>query len=502
MTLTSLLPDVLRGVQEPRLSSYPPVSSSAGDDAIQLAAKAGLHLDEWQQYVLRKSLGERTDGKWVTPDVAVVVSRQNGKNAILEARELAGLFLFNEELIIHTAHEMKAAAVTFRRIKGLVRGNAALMKRVINISNSKGDEGIQIACDCKHVRHTDGHWLRFMARTGGSGRSFSADALILDEAYNLPDHVMNALTPTLAARPNPQVWYTSSAVNAIEHPHGLTLARVRRRALAGGDPQLAYSEWSGDEEAYEQDPKAYAQDRRAWAISNPGLGIRIPEEFLETQLRRLGPVGFATEHMSIGNWPDEPDTDAHYVVDPDRWNELVDRLSAPNDPVAFGLAATEHQASASIAVSGLRGDGLRHIEVVEERRGVAWVVDRCVELDQRHLPCMFVVDPASPAGALILPLEDAGLKVHKVTAREYAQACGRFFVAATERSGEQPTGGLRHLDDVRLNSALEKAETRPVSSAWVWTGDTGPSLVASTLAMHGLDTHLAVPSSGGWMVGL
>lgn len=489
---------VLLGVQEPRLSSYPPAAGdSAGDDAIRLAASAGLYLDEWQQLVLRQSLGERRDGKWMTPDVALVVSRQNGKNAVLEARELAGLFLFGEELIIHTAHEMKAAAVTFRRIVGMIQSTPSLKKRVKNVAYSKGDEGIELY---------NGNRLRFMARTGGSGRSFSADLLILDEAYNLPDHVMNALTPTLAARPNPQVWYTSSAVNQVEHPHGLTLARVRRRALAGGDPQLAYLEWSGDESAYAQDPKAYAQDRRAWAVANPGLGIRIPEEFLANQLRRMGPTGFATEHLSVGDWPDEPNDEKQYVVDPARWSELVDRLSSPEDPVSFGISAAQDRSSAAICVAGRRSDGLTHVEVVDQRKGVAWVVDRMIQLDIRQNPCATVIDPRGPAGSLITPLEQAGVKVTKVGAQDYAQACGRLFVAATERSVEQPTGGLRHQDDVRLNLALENAQTRPLGESWAWdskagTADISP-LVAVTLAMRGLDAFLAAPTTGGWMVSL
>jgi hypothetical protein len=477
MMSTISLPSVLRGAQEPRLSSVPPFGDSAGDDAIALAAKAGLFLDEWQQSVLRQSLGERPDGKWVTSDVGICVSRQNGKNAILEARELAGLFLFNEELIIHTAHEMKAAAVTFRRIVGLINSTPSLKKRVKNIAYSKGDEGIELH---------NGNRLRFMARTGGSGRSFSADTLILDEAYNLPEHVMNALTPTLAARPNPQTWYTSSAVNQIEHPHGLTLARMRRRALGGSDPRLAYFEWSGDDAAYAADAKAYAADRAVWAMANPGLGIRIPEEFLADQLRRLGPKGFATEHLSIGDWPEEPDTDKTYVVDPDVWDQLVDRLSVPRDPVAFGIHVMPDRSSSAICVAGCRDDGLVHVEVAEERRGVAWVVDRAVEMVARNGPCATVIDPAGPAGALIVPLEQAGVEVKQITMREYGQACGRFYVAATERSEKSPLGGMRHQDDPRLNTALESATTRPLSGAWVWGLDTGAPLVGVTLAMHGL----------------
>jgi hypothetical protein len=55
-----------------------------------------------------------------------VVGRQNGKNAILEARELAGLFLLGEKLIIHTAHEQKTASEHFRRMLNRIKGTPQL----------------------------------------------------------------------------------------------------------------------------------------------------------------------------------------------------------------------------------------------------------------------------------------------------------------------------------------------------------------------------------------
>lgn len=94
-----------RGFQIPRVHSVPKYASTSGDEAIELCAMAGLHLDEWQQLVLRDSLGETVDGKWAAFEVALVVPRQNGKGSLLEARELAGLFLLEEELILHSAHE-------------------------------------------------------------------------------------------------------------------------------------------------------------------------------------------------------------------------------------------------------------------------------------------------------------------------------------------------------------------------------------------------------------
>ena len=98
--MTSLLdaqPDVL-GAQEPRVGVWPAYSTTTGEEVVELCEMAGLSLDPWQQLVIRHGLGERDDGKWAAPDVGVVVARQNGKGGIIEARELAGLFLLDEPI--------------------------------------------------------------------------------------------------------------------------------------------------------------------------------------------------------------------------------------------------------------------------------------------------------------------------------------------------------------------------------------------------------------------
>src|SRR6185437_5906810 len=95
-TSSAAPPSSLRGSQEPRIHHVPPFVSTLGREAIELAAVAGLNLDPWQQLVLLDSLGQRPDGRWAAFEVGLVVARQNGKDSILEAMEIAGLFLFGE----------------------------------------------------------------------------------------------------------------------------------------------------------------------------------------------------------------------------------------------------------------------------------------------------------------------------------------------------------------------------------------------------------------------
>jgi len=83
------------------------------------------------------------------------------------------------------------------------------------------------------------------------------------------------LTPTMAARVNPQIWYTGSAVDQDVHEHGIVWARIRDAGVKGNNPRLAYFEWSIDRATpFDVTPEDAASEE-SWAQANPGLGIRI-----------------------------------------------------------------------------------------------------------------------------------------------------------------------------------------------------------------------------------
>src|SRR5262249_36316123 len=225
------------GSQVPRVSCIPPYSHTTGKEAVELCRMAGLDLDPWQEFVLVHSLGERVDGKWAAFEVALVVPRQNGKTLLACARELVGLFLLGERLIIHSAHQFDTSLEGFRQLLYRVEETEEFSRQVKRVSKSHGEEGIELK---------GGQRVRVRTRTKGGGRGITCDCLILDEAMILPEATVGALLPTLSARPNPQVWYAGSAVDQEIHDEGITLARLRERAQKGGDPALAYFEWSSN----------------------------------------------------------------------------------------------------------------------------------------------------------------------------------------------------------------------------------------------------------------
>jgi len=453
----TISPDSVRlGAQRPRVLHQPDRTvSSAGQEAAELAASAGLVLDEWQRFVLDVGLSERADGKWSAFEVGLIVPRQNGKGSVLEARELAGLFLFGERLILHSAHEFKTANEAFLRIRSLIERTPDLARKVKQIRQAN-----EVSIETK-----SGARLLFVARSRGSGRGFSGDCVILDEAFNLGAEAMGALLPTLSAKPNPQIWYTSSAPMASS----VQLHAVRRRAAAGGSPRLAFMEWSIDPDVDRPD------DPGSWAKANPSFGIRIGEEFVRAEIDAMPPAEFARERLGVPDPEPVEDPPLFPLVE---WNRLADPSSDFGGRVAFAVDVAPGAAWASIAMVGMRPDGLPHVELVERREGVDWVAARRRALDERWRPKFWVRDPSGPA------VELAG-KFRELKGREATEASVRLVTAVAD-------GKFRWLCDEGLLpglvSAVVGARRRDMGDGvWKWSRvgsdvDISP-LVAMTWAL-------------------
>lgn len=468
------------GTQTPRLLHLPEhTASSAVREVSQLAALGGIILDPWQELVLEGALGERPDGKWSAFEVGCEVPRQNGKGGLLEARELAGLFLFGERLIIHSAHEFATAEEALERMAVIVESCPDFDRRVRVIKRSHGQEGVYLK---------GGQRLKYKTRTKGGGRGLTADLVVLDEAMHIPEAMLNALFPTLSTIPNPQLWYTGSAVDQESMPEGVVFARLRERALKGDDPSLAYFGWSP---AFEHPSEVAAEDAmnpEVWAQANPALGIRITAEYIAAEQRSMSPRGFAVERLGVGDWP-ATDTNPDRKLTTEMWEACQDPRSVPQDPVTLAIDTTPDRAFTAIGAAGHRRDGLAHIEIVRMKAGTRWVASDLVGLVERHAPSGVLIAKGSPAASLFDEIVDAlagfEVEVKLVGTEEHAKACGAFFDTVKD-------GRLRHLGTTELGVAIQGARTRAHGEAWLWSR-TGSSvniapLVAVTLAVWGLAT--------------
>ena len=485
---------LILGSREPRVCVWPRAPRSVGRPAVGLAFKAGLRLDPWQSLVLERTLGVEDDGRWSAFEAGLIVARQNGKSAIFEARMLAGLFLLDEELILYSAHEFKTAGEIFRRVLALIEGTPDLRKRVKAVARSKGEEGIELLPTSRCPR---GQRLRFVARSTNSGRGFSADCTIWDECQNLPDASVDAMMPTLLARPNPQLWYGGSAPDKDLAPCE-QITRVRNRALAGGADRLAYFEWSaelcGDQCAAGCEEHDDPASPLTWAKTNPALGSgRVTVEGVAKLHASMSYRGFARELLSVGNYPVEGG--GWSVISEAAWSATEDAGSEPLDPVAFAVDVTPDRSMACIAIAGARADGLVHLEVVDHEPGTAWVVARVQGLIAKWKPCAVALDPGGPAGSLVADFEAAGIELTTTKARDVAAASGGLYDAVVRPpdAAEGWAPSVRHIPHPALSAALSGASKRPLGDAWAWNRrgvsvDISP-LVAVTLARWAHVTH-------------
>ncbi len=450
-----------------------------------LAATAGLVLDGWKQDYLRDSLGEDKDGNWSCFECGLIVSRQDGEGSVLEARVLAGMLLFGERLILWSAHETKTAFEAFQRCVELFTRDPELKKHVKTIHRSNGNEGIELK---------NGSRLRFVARTKGSGRGFSADLIILDEAYALTAEQMSALIPTLSSRPNPQIWYTSSP--PLDGLSGEHLFSLRERAKNGDDDLLWYDYGIQDidltdlEDMAEKDARALLGSEDTWLQSNPAANIRISLSFIRKEFGTMPLADFARERCGI--WPRQVKEGAG-IIDTREWA----KFAVPPDEVdlsgvVFALDINPARTHSALwAISG-KVDGPITLSCVAYEPGTDWVVPRLVRLRDTRNPVAIVLDVKGPAGSLLLDLEEQGFHLPRdkdrprrgdlaiPNAQEVAAAFGLFVDSFRQ-------GLLRHAADEPLDRAVATAETRSLVGGTAWDRGKGGAdiapLVASTIGV-------------------
>jgi len=466
----------LVGSVRPRWLWAPPHASTAGPEAVDLAASVGRVADPAQRLVLDVMLAERADGSPAAFETCLVAGRQNLKTWCMEAAALHSAFVRGVPRIVWTAHRFKTCRESFLALKGLVDNYDHLRRRVSRVRVSTGDEGIALRNGCR---------VDFLARTSGGGRGLAADEVFLDEALYLTDEMMGALLPVLSARPGSQVRYGSSAGLVTS----AVLRRLRERGRAGGDPSLAYAEYGTEPggcadpgcDHHQGAPGCALDDETRWAEANPALGRRMTVEHLRAERRAMAPEEFARERL--GWWTDPVagvDAAAPAALPAGRWPALAADLPGPL-PVVAAVDVARDRSSATVAVAAAGPDGLPWLDVVRPAAGVAWVVGVAAGLGVRVL-----LDPGGAAGALVPELVRAGVDVVPAGPRDRLAAAGGLF-------DRVEAGTVRHSGDPLLAASAAGARRRDVGSAWDFDpaasdADVGP-VRAAALALHGWATR-------------
>lgn len=484
-------------MQMPRVSLVPDFAFSHVEDAAFLSAGYGLTLDEWQWHVLEAWLAETKFGRWAAGRCGLAVPRQNGKNGAIEVRELYGMVALGEKFL-HTAHEVKTARKAFKRLQWFFGERAndpgakfpELNRLVKEVRNTNGQEAIVLK---------NGGSVEFIARSKGSGRGFTVDVLVLDEAQELNDDHMEALLPTTSSAPlqNPQVIFTGTPPNPGSNAG--VFKRIRSEGVSGSGNRLAWHEWSIEE------PITLEQvtDKDFWYACNPSLGGRLLEEVIEQELPPTMTLdGFMRERL--GFWRETADGTSR-LISADDWARSVVEV-APDGVISFGVAFSYDGLRMAVAGSRKHDDGV-FVELVGAfsgpvANGVAELADWLAERKDR----IAEVGISGAAGStLVDALADRGFsrkQVRVFSAADYFAACAGFEAGLRDGTvTHSAVDGQQVLDD---SVAVCDRRMRGNSGAWGWVstspdGDETP-IEAASVAVRTARTSKRVPGRKAVMV--
>jgi hypothetical protein len=377
----------------------------------ELAEKLGQPLWPWQQQAARYLTAEAPNGRWLYPEVAVVVARQNGKTSLLDpliiGRMLAG------QRVMHTAQNRDLPRDTHERLAELITEHfPKLVEPKRGITFGSGKEGIRL---------TTGGRYRIVAPTRSGARGQPNDLVVIDEVLDMEDfEFVAAAKPTVIASRKPQVVYLSNA----GHAKSVVLNALRSRA--GNDPSLAYLEWSAA-------PERAPDDRAGWCEANPSIGHNPATlDNLEREYRAnvLGGSMDVWEREHLCRWTVARTA---LLVTAEDWSAqsfLDDRPSAVRPSMGVKMDPSGERAAAVIAWPGQ--DERVFLDVVMDVSGDPVDIDRLgpdlAKLAAQLRVGQVAFDPATDAD-LVRHLQ----RTQSITGRDYAAATERFVRLVTGR---------------------------------------------------------------------
>ena len=466
---------VLEGSEAPRLFT-PPLrrltrKTSLGFAADDFASEVlGIDLLPWQRWLMIHALELLEDGSPRFRTVLLLVARQNGKSTLLQVLTLFSMYVLRRQLVIGTAQNLDISEEVWQGAVDLAEGVPELASEIFSVDRMNGKKALVLA---------GGQRYKVQAANRRGGRGLAADLVLLDE---LREHqkwdAWSAVAKTTLARRNAQVWAASNAGDAAS----VVLSHLRMMAHARlGDPDrlllgqvdettdsssLGLFEWSAV-------PGVDRHDPAGWVAANPALGRTISERAIADAVSTDPEPVFRTEVLCqwVDRRPDQPDD-----LNPSTWAICEDRAARPEGRIVFGVDASPFAASASIVACG--GEERPVVELVDNRRGTAWLIPRLRELADRY-DAQLVMDPSGPVGALVPDFEAEGLPMVQLDGKEAVRAVTAFVAAVAGNI-------VQHMGQPELAQAVAGSVRRASGDGQRWSRtnsstDISP-LVAATYA--------------------
>ena len=458
------------GSQTPRLEAKFNTNKNRAEDMTGLAAALGMQLLPWQKHVCKNALAVNGTG-WQHRTNVILVARQSGKTHLLRMRILAGLLLWDEQLIIATAQSREVALETFRSVVELARNTPWVASEIKRVSVTNGKEELELK---------NGARYKIVAPTAGGPRGLTADLCVIDE---LREHSSfdswAAMTYTLQTTGG-QIWTTSNAGDATS----VVLNRLRDQALKsisapGSDPTLYYAEWSAA-------PTKRLEDREGWYQANPSLGYLITEETLEARYRSDPENVFRTE--ALCQWVDVLDS----PWPPEAWANCMnqDLYFDADLPTILAIDVTPDRRHAALVA----------VQQLDEKENISayvletWEADGAIDdlaisgaiaKHARALKARVVGFDRYTAAGIAARLASVGIPVADCSGIAFATACDELL-------GAMVSGRLQHSGQETLTEhVLSSARKATSDGGWriIRRQSAGPIAAAVALVIA---THYAI----------
>jgi phage terminase large subunit-like protein len=243
--------------------------STAFSEVLEVAAALGITLLPWQRLVLSTALELDDAGRLAYRNVVVSTPRQQGKSMLLFLLVLWRLLKRDDQTVLLGAQTRMAAR------SRLIDGWWPLLERSpfgedLSLSRGAGFEALRVA---------NGSILRLLSTEESSGHGESVDLVVVDECWSLQPHVEQAVRPATLARPDPQLWFASTA-GTSRSTWWLGKLETGRRAAMEGSESIVHFEWAAPDGANPADPAT-------WRACMPALGITVTEAAVRADFEAL-----------------------------------------------------------------------------------------------------------------------------------------------------------------------------------------------------------------------
>ena len=288
----------------PRFGTPRSARASYGPALVETARALGLAcpcgcgaLMEWQQGVADVAL-EHTGGRLAYRDVEVTVPRQSGKTTIMLSVLVHRMLAAPRQVCAYGAQTRLAArGKLFDTLWPMIQRSP--VADLFTLTRATGFES---------VRCSNGSRMILLSAEESAGHGETLDLVVLDECWAMTSSTEQAVRPTMATRPNAQLWMLSTAGNA-RSVWWRGKVDGGRLSTSTGMGRLAYFEWSADQDVDVLDPAT-------WPAFMPALGHTIDEDTVKADLEVMELSEWRRAYAN--QWPDES-AEGWHVIPKDVW---------------------------------------------------------------------------------------------------------------------------------------------------------------------------------------